>query len=46
MSKKFDKLEKEIEREYEKKGKSKKRSEYIAKATAGKIARKKKRGIL
>lgn len=42
MGKAFKKLEHEIEREYEKKGFSKKRSEYIGKATAGKIYRNKR----
>ena len=42
MSKKFDKLEKEIEREYKKKGYSVKKARYIARATAGRIARRKK----
>lgn len=42
---KFKKLEKKIEREYEKKGVSKKKAERIGKATAGKIywAKKKKK---
>ncbi len=45
MGKKFKKLEMRIDREYKKKGKSNKRALYIAKATAGKIAREKhKRG--
>lgn len=39
MGKKFDILEKNIEHEYEKKGKSHLEAEYIGKATAGKIAR-------
>lgn len=43
MGKPFKKLERHIEREYEKKGFSHKRAEYIAKATAGKIARMKGR---
>lgn len=46
MSRSFNKLEREIRKEYEKKGRSKKRAEYIARATAGKISRKKKRGLL
>ena len=37
----FKKLEKKIDTEYQKKGYSKKKADYIAKATAGKIARKK-----
>ncbi len=37
----FNRLEKKIDTEYKKKGYSKKRADYIAKATAGKIARKK-----
>lgn len=41
MGKKFDKLAKTVEKEYEKKGKSKKKSEEIGKAVAGKIAREK-----
>jgi hypothetical protein len=46
MSKSFNKLERKIAKEYEKKGKSKARADYIARATAGKIARNKKRGLL
>ena len=42
MGKKFDKLEHRVEREYRKKGYSLKESEYIGKATAGKIYREKK----
>lgn len=41
MGKKFDKLAKTVEKEYEKKGKSKQKSEEIGKAVAGKIAREK-----
>ena len=41
MSKSFDKLKREIKDEYEKKGYSKKKADYIAKATAGEIARRK-----
>jgi len=41
MGKKFKKLERKIEREYEKKGYGKKRSKYIADATAGMIYRMK-----
>ena len=39
MGKKFNKLEKKIEREYEKKGYSVKESKHIGQATAGKIYR-------
>ena len=42
MEKKFKKLEKKIEKEYTKKGYSKKRAKKIGYATAGKIARRKK----
>ena len=42
MGKKFNKLEKKIEKEYKKKGYSKKRAKSIGYATAGKIARKKR----
>ena len=42
MGKKFDKLEKRIEREYKKKGYSPEESKHIGYATAGKIARMKK----
>ena len=41
MGKKFDKLEKKIEKEYKKKGFSSKKAKSIGFATAGKIARKK-----
>ena len=41
MPKKFDKLERKIEKEYIKKGYSKKRARKIGYATAGKIARRK-----
>ena len=37
----FKGLERRIDREYRKKGISKKKAEYIAKATAGKVAREK-----
>ena len=43
MPKKFDKLEKHIEREYEKKGYSRKRARNIGFSTAAKIARLKKK---
>lgn len=42
-SKKFNRLEKKIEKEYEKEGYSKKKSEYIGRATAGKVAREKRK---
>ena len=42
MGKKFNKLEKKIEKEYTKKGYSKKRAKSIGYATAGIIVRKKK----
>ena len=42
MGKKFNKLEKKIEKEYRKKGYSKKRAKKIGYATAGKIAQKKR----
>ena len=41
MPKKFNKLERKIEKEYIKKGYGKKRAKKIGVATAGKIARKK-----
>ena len=41
MGKKFNKLEKHIEHEYEAKGYSHKKAEYIGKATAAKIFRAK-----
>lgn len=41
MGKAFDKLSKQIEHQYEKKGVSHKEAKYIGKATAGKIAREK-----
>ena len=41
MGKKFDKLEKKIEKEYKKKGFSAKKAKSIGFATAGKIAKKK-----
>ena len=43
MGKKFNKLEKHIEREYEKKGYSVKESKHIGEATAAKIFRKYKK---
>ena len=43
MPKKFDKLEKHIEREYEKKGYSVKEAKHIGFATAGKIAHLKRK---
>ena len=43
MPKKFDKLEKHIEQEYEKKGYSVKESKRIGFATAGKIAHLKRK---
>ena len=42
MPKKFDKLERKVEKEYIKKGYSRKRARSIGFATAYKIARKKK----
>ena len=42
MPKKFDKLEKKIQHEYEVKGYSHKESKHIAYATAGKIYRMKR----
>ena len=42
MSKKFQKLERRIDREYLEKGYSPKRAEYVAKATAGKVARERR----
>ena len=39
--KKFNQLKGKIEREYEKEGYSKSRSEYIGRATAGKVYREK-----
>ena len=41
MGKAFDKLSRQIERSYEKKGYSHTRAKYIGDATAAKIARKK-----
>jgi hypothetical protein len=41
MGKAFNKLSKKVEKEYKKKGFSTKKAEYIGKATAAKIARKK-----
>jgi hypothetical protein len=43
MGKKFEKLEKHIQREYQKKDYSLEESKHIGYATAGKIARMKKR---
>lgn len=42
MSKKFDKLANKVEQEYIRKGYSRKRSEEIGAATAGKVYREKK----
>jgi hypothetical protein len=41
MGKKYRRLEKHIEGEYERKGYSRKRAEYIARAAAGKVYREK-----
>ena len=41
MSKKFNRLEGKVEREYEKEGYSKSKSEYIGRATAAKVYREK-----
>ena len=38
----FKKLDNKIEREYERKGYSKKKAQYIGRATAGKVAREKR----
>lgn len=38
----FNRLSGKVTRSYEKKGYSKKRAEYIGKATAGKVAREKR----
>jgi len=46
LGKKIEKLEKKIEKEYEHKGKTKKQAEHIAKATAGKIAKEKKKKLI
>ena len=43
MPKKFDRLEKRIEKEYIKKGKSRKKARSIGFATAGIILRKRKK---
>lgn len=43
MGKRFERLEKRIEREYREKGYSKERAESIGYATAGKIFRKRKK---
>jgi hypothetical protein len=45
-SKKFVKLERHVEHEYEEKGYGRKRAEYIGKAVAGKIARAKKKKLV
>ena len=45
-SKKFVKLEKHVEHEYEKKGYGRKKAEYIGKAVAGKIAREKRKKMV
>ena len=47
MGKRFDRLERKIERNEEKAhpGYSKERIQYIAKATAGKIARKRRMAV-
>ena len=42
-SKRFRKLERHIEREYEKKGYSYARADYIGKAVAGRIARERRK---
>jgi len=43
MSKKgFERLDKRITKEYEKKGYPKRKAEYIGRATAGKVAREKR----
>lgn len=39
MGKKFDRLAREVSREYQKRGFTKKHSDYIGRATAGKVAR-------
>lgn len=41
MSKKFNKLEGRVEKEYEKEGYSKAKAQYIGRATAGKVYREK-----
>lgn len=41
MGKKFRKLERRVEREYESKGYSRERAAYIGRATAGKVYREK-----
>lgn len=38
----FNKLDRKVTEEYEKKGYSKKKAEYIGRATAGKVAREKR----
>ena len=42
-SKKFTKLEKKVEKEYKRKGYGAKKAAYIGRATAGEVARKKKK---
>jgi len=42
MTTKFKKLEKAVEKEYEAKGLSKERAEYIGRAVAGQVARRKR----
>ena len=45
-SKKFVKLERHVEHEYEKKGFGRKRAEYIGKAVAGKVARERRKKLI
>ena len=45
-SKKFVKLERHVEREYEEKGYGRKKAEYIGKAVAGKVAREKRKKLV
>ena len=45
-SKKFVKLERHVEHEYEKKGFGRKRAEYIGKAVAGKVARERRKKLV
>jgi hypothetical protein len=45
-SKKFVRLEKHVEHEYEKKGYGSKRAEYIGKAVAGKVARERRKKLV
>ena len=42
MTTKFKKLEKAVEKEYKAKGLSKERAEYIGRAVAGRVARRKR----